>query len=176
MRRHALMALLLAPALALGACGDGDGTVRQAAKSDGDKLREYAKCMRANGVDMPDPSDGKVEIRASGGRAGEDKMKAAEAKCRHLMPNGGKPPKADPEQMAKMREESKCMRENGVPGFPDPDPTTGGIQIKGEKGGPLDPDSAAFKRAQKKCMSGGRKLDSNTGPDDGPGLSGKADE
>jgi hypothetical protein len=56
-RRGALIALFLVPALALGGCGrGGDGTRQAATKSDNDKLREYAKCMRANGIDMPDPS------------------------------------------------------------------------------------------------------------------------
>jgi hypothetical protein len=111
-----------------------------------------------------------------GGKPGEEKLKAAESKCRRLMPNGGKPPKPNPEQLAKMRNESKCMRENGVPAFPDPDPETGGIQIKGEKGGALDPDSPAFKKAQKKCMAGGGKLSTKTGADDGPGLTGEGEK
>ncbi len=167
MTRHTRSVLLAAPllvlALAMGACG-GDSTGEEQAgggnatgTSDHEKQLAFAKCMRANGVDMPDPSaDGKVEVRVSGGKPGEDKMKAAEAKCRHLMPNGGKPPKAKPEDLAKMREVAKCMRRNGVPAFPDPDPKTGGIQIQGGRGGGgVDPQSSTFKKADKICNKGG---------------------
>ncbi|MFB4314796.1 hypothetical protein [Actinomadura sp. 21ATH] len=181
MRRHALVALLLLPMLALGACGGGgsggDGTEKAA--GDGEKMREYAKCMRANGADMPDPSaDGRVEVKVSGGKAGEEKMKAAERKCRRLMPNGGEPRRPDAKQLAEMRAMSKCMRENGVPDFPDPDPETGGIQIRGRKGGGgIDPQSTAFKKADKICnKNGGGRLDSKRDDGGGPGLSGGSGE
>ncbi|MFI0350435.1 hypothetical protein [Actinomadura sp. 9N407] len=167
MRRQALITLLLLPALALGGCG---GEAPKKAADDNAKMREYAKCMRANGVDMPDPSgDGRVEIRVTGGKSGEDKAKAAEGKCRHLMPNGGKPPKADPKLAAKMRAMSKCMRENGVPNFPDPGPD-GGIHIKGRtsSGSGIDPQSSTFKKAEKICQKDGptgpRLEDKNEGP------------
>ncbi|MFC5748576.1 hypothetical protein [Actinomadura rugatobispora] len=182
MRRQALAALVMVPLLALGAssCGGGDGqgngtaTGKPAAK-EADKMREFARCMRANGVDMPDPdAEGRVSIRHSGPPTRiDEKMKTAQQKCRHLMPNGGKPPKPKPEQLAKMRAESKCMRENGVPDFPDPDPASGGIAIKARKGGGLDPDSQTFKNAQKKCAPAGARMVTHGG--DGPGLSGSGD-
>jgi hypothetical protein len=180
MRRQTLAALVMVPVLALGAsaCGGGDGqgnggaTGRPAAK-EADRMREYARCMRANGVDMPDPDgEGRLTVRHSGAPTKVDgKMRAAEAKCRHLMPNGGKPPKPKPEQLAKMREEAKCMRENGVPDFPDPDPSTGGISIKAGKGGSLDPESQTFKNAQKKCGQPGGTHRINSGGGEGPGHS-----
>ncbi|MEW2357632.1 hypothetical protein [Spirillospora sp. NPDC029432] len=181
MRRHALIALLLLPALALGACGGGGsgGEGTKKAADDGARMREYAKCMRANGVDMPDPSaDGRVEVKVTGGKPGEDRLKAAEEKCRKLMPNGGKLPKPDAKRMAEARAMSKCMRENGVPDFPDPDPETGGIQIKGRKGGGgLDPGSATFRKADKICnKNGGGRLESRHDDGDGPGLSGRSGE
>src|SRR3954453_12134440 len=107
MRRNAVAALILAPALTFGlpACGAGKkADAKASAAGDVQKMRAYAKCMRANGVDMADPeTDGSGGIRirahrpANGGSAKpemDDKtMKAAQAKCGHLMPNGGKPPK-----------------------------------------------------------------------------------
>jgi hypothetical protein len=176
MRRQALITLLLLPALALGGCG-GEAPKKTAA-DDNAKMREYAKCMRANGVDMPDPStDGRVEIKVTGGKTGEDKMKAAEGKCRRLMPNGGKPPKADAKQMAKMRAMSKCMRENGVPDFPDPGPD-GGIMLKGRadggKGG-LDPQGSTFKKAEKICQKDGPQGPRLEVRDEGPGRTGGND-
>lgn len=161
MRRRTLAALALVPALALGAqgCGGGgggDGTAKAA--SDDQKMREFARCMRANGVDMPDPKDGRIEIRASAKPGGAGKkapevdagLQAAQKKCAHLMPNGGKPPKPKPEELAKMRAFSKCMRDKGVSAFPDPQPD-GGMKIKEGKGTEMDPGSPTFKSAQKAC-------------------------
>ncbi|WP_067808026.1 hypothetical protein [Actinomadura formosensis] len=162
MRRQTFAVLALVPALALGAqgCG-GDGKGAKAAGTakaadDHEKMRRFAQCMRDNGVDMQDPQDGKLTIRASGkpgeggGPGGDDKVEAAQKKCRHLMPNGGKPPKPNPEQIAQMRGLSKCMRDHGITEFPDPDPN-GGIKIQAGKGTGLDPESPKFKDAQKAC-------------------------
>jgi hypothetical protein len=185
MRRKTLAALALVPALALGvqgcgAEGKGAGASSTAKKaSDQDKMRKFAQCMRDNGVDMKDPTgDGRVEVRASaapgeGGGPGkaakmDDKMQAAQKKCRHLMPNGGKPPKPKPEELAKMRAFSKCMRDNGISGFPDPEPD-GGIKMKAGKGTGLDPESQTFKNAQKACSkyspNGGKGPSTTVGRD-----------
>ncbi|TDD70827.1 hypothetical protein E1293_34425 [Actinomadura darangshiensis] len=162
MRRQTLAALALVPALALGlqACGgDGGGAGSGAtakAASDDQKMREFAKCMRENGVDMPDPKDGRVEIRASAGAgkgAGPEnggKVEAAQKKCRHLMPNGGKPRKPKPEELAQMRAFSKCMRDHGISEFPDPQPD-GGVKITNKGGSDMDPESQVFQKAQKAC-------------------------
>ena len=63
-----------------------------------EQMRKYAKCMRDNGVDMPDPDDdGRVTIRSSAGpgdgagSAGIDPrsetFKKADEKCRSLRPS-----------------------------------------------------------------------------------------
>ncbi|WP_131738818.1 hypothetical protein [Actinomadura roseirufa] len=175
MRRQRLAALALLPVLALGlpACGDdgkaaASGTAKAA--GDQDKMRKFAQCMRENGVDMKDPSgDGPIEFRAGGPGKGKGDgpgtgelkgVEAAQKKCAYLMPNGGKPHKAKPEDVAKQRVYSRCMREHGIASFPDPDPE-GGLKIKVEKGGSIDPESQAFKDADGAC----RKF----GPKGGPG-------
>jgi hypothetical protein len=166
MRRQTFAVLAVALILALGltACaGGGKDAVAKAAaskSSDLDSMRKFAQCMRQNGVDMPDPTDdnGRIEMRSSAkpGANSEDKMKAAEAKCRHFQPNGGKPVKLKPEDLARMRAMAKCMREHGV-NMPDPD-ENGRITItrKGTgdpaKGGDgMNPDSPTFKAADKAC-------------------------
>jgi hypothetical protein len=163
-RRRTFAVLALVPALALGplGCGDegggaGSGATAKAA-SDQQKMRDYAQCMRDNGVDMDDPSgDGKITIRNSegpgkkgGGPDMNGKVEAAQEKCRHLMPNGGKPKKPNPEEIAKMRAFSVCMRDHGVPEFPDPQ-SDGGMLLKARKGSGLDPESQTFKNAEKAC-------------------------
>jgi hypothetical protein len=44
---------------------------------------------------------------------------------------------------------SRCMRSHGVPSFPDPD-SDGGIEMGPNSG--IDPDSAKFKAAERKCQ------------------------
>lgn len=45
---------------------------------------------------------------------------------------------------------SECMRQNGVPSFPDPD-AEGRIQLQAGPGSDLNPESDSFKQAQEKC-------------------------
>ncbi|WP_395106071.1 hypothetical protein [Actinomadura sp. SCN-SB] len=159
------LVLLMLLATATPACGNKNGAAttgasRRAAANDQEKMRQYAKCMRANGIDMPDPSaeGGRitVERRQSADAINRQKAQAAEKKCRHLMPNGGKPAKPKAEQLAELRAMAKCMRENGVPSFPDPNPN-GGIVINQQGGGgpKINPDDPVFKAAEKKCRPKG---------------------
>jgi hypothetical protein len=95
--------------------------------------REFARCVRAEGVEMPDPGpDGMIGLPAvpAGDEAAAQKMDAAMEKCREFLPDGGEPPKPSPEDLAKALEYAKCVREHGLPDFPDPDPETGGFRLK----------------------------------------------
>jgi hypothetical protein len=150
--------------LALAGCGTptGDDQVSSAGggsssaapteeRSEQEAVLDYAKCMRENGVpNFPDPElgdNGEARLNLPEGvdRAAAD---AANDKCKQHLPNGGEPEPMDPENIAKQRAYSKCMRENGVPKFPDPRPD-GGIAIEGGPG--LDPHSPEFTAADEKC-------------------------
>jgi len=52
---------------------------------------------------------------------------------------------------AKLVKYAQCMRENGVPGFPDP--VNGQLRLTVTPGGGLDPNSPQFKAAQQACKS-----------------------
>jgi hypothetical protein len=86
----------------------------------------YAKCMRADGVPgFPDPTPGGGFLFHAG--AGMDRsspaFRAAQAKCRKLMPGGGGPPSTtnpSRQTLARFLRIARCMREHGVPDFPDP--------------------------------------------------------
>jgi len=113
--------------------------------------RKFAQCMRAAGIDMPDPGpDGMAGIpaQAAGDEVKVKKMDAAMEKCRELLPNGGEPPKASAEDLAKARDYAKCIRENGLPSFPDPDAETGAFRIDPDKAGDLKKMSEAAKKCQ----------------------------
>ncbi|RAY16625.1 hypothetical protein DPM19_00065 [Actinomadura craniellae] len=163
MRRTRVAAAAMIPLLALGltACG-GDETATAAgrkspAAGDTEKMRAFAKCMRENGVDMPDPEvgpDGNITFGGNGNArrllsADREKLQAAMDKCRHLMPNGGELRAFSPEDTEKMRQYAKCMRENGVD-MPDPDPE-GRLRLDQDTWRRLDPQDPEFRAANSKC-------------------------
>jgi hypothetical protein len=49
------------------------------------------------------------------------------------------------------RQFSVCMRSHGLPNFPDPQPSGGGMALSLDKASGLNPDSPQFKAAQKSC-------------------------
>lgn len=125
--------------------------------SDEERRLKFTECMREQGVDMPDPGAG-GGVRFGIGK-GQDPgtIDRAMEKCQQYAPNGGKPLQLNPEQVAKAREFAGCMRANGVPDFPDPDPDG---RIKIQRKGAIERD-AAFDAALEKCrqhapMLGGR--------------------
>jgi hypothetical protein len=129
----------------------GTGNSQRDPVKDQENMLKYAQCMRDKGVDMPDPQmdGGGISMMIPEG-TDKEKVEAAHEQCKQFMPNGGEPMKADPEMQERMRKFSQCMRENGVPEFPDPS-EDGGIRIDGTKGGGLDPNSEAFKKAEAAC-------------------------
>ena len=130
----------------------------------------FAKCMREHGVDVQISTSGDdngtiVNGEAGGpkpsGGAGTDKGKdvfqAANKACAPLLPKGGVNgggPGMDPEMQQKMLDFSACMREHGID-MPDPKFENGGatVQIGGpdDEGSNIDPNSQAFKDAEKAC-------------------------
>ena len=122
-------------------------------KSDEDKMRDFAKCMREHGVDMPDPKpagDGKgMSVAIQGTDADNGKLDGAQKACKHLMPNGGEMKPMSAEELDKARKEAKCMREHGVD-MPDPDPSGKGATRIGGAGD----DPKKFEAAAKACGLG----------------------
>lgn len=178
MRRHlAILALLVALA-GCGASKEDDGVATaggagseptSSAAEEGDEIEQalaFSRCMRENGVpDFPDPqegADGGIQLSLPDG-IDPASVEAAREKCKQHLPNGGEPVEPDPEHVAQLREYAQCMRENGVPEFPDPD-AGGGIAIEGGPG--LDPLSEEFKAAEATCEdtlpAGGGERSSNT--------------
>ncbi|WP_327008615.1 hypothetical protein OHA72_16005 [Dactylosporangium sp. NBC_01737] len=128
----------------------GTGNGQRDPVKDQENFLKYAQCMRDKGVDMPDPQmdGGGISMMIPEG-TDKAKVDAANAECKQFLPNGGEPMKADPEMQEKMRKFAQCMRENGLPEFPDPS-EDGGIRIDGNATG-VDPQSEAFKKAEAAC-------------------------
>jgi hypothetical protein len=178
-------ALLVAVAFGAAGCGGGeepDATVAAApenpasagaspAPSNSGNPVAYAQCMRRNGVsNFPDPgSDGGIKF---GSKENVDPnssaFKTANEKCREYLPQGEKNvnPGQDPWSTDLKLQYAKCMRENGVPSFPDPNQE--GMFPQLERGGAIDPDSAQFKKADTACAKHKpQNMATNSGPQGG---------
>jgi hypothetical protein len=116
---------------------------------DPDAPLKFARCMRDHGISwFPDPNSGKTSIMIPKGQD-SSKFEAAQEACKQYMPNGGEMPKPSAEDLERARNMAKCMRENGIPNFPDPNPD-GGISIDPKKLG-AGPDDPLWKKAEKAC-------------------------
>jgi hypothetical protein len=155
--------------IALGACSKGDdgegiatangGTASASADpnrpSDDPevRVRQFVGCMRAEGIDMPDPQPGDktgksaLQFEAADG-ASKEKLGKAMEKCDMYLPGSEQDRQITPEQLEQMRQYAKCMRENGFPDFPDPDPQEG---FKNVFGPDLRKDDPAVRAAIEKC-------------------------
>ncbi len=154
------LALLL---LALGGCGGektgnnevasagGTASPRPGASAAGlspqEKALKWAQCMREQGVEVPDPdpATGRVEVRFGPG-TDQAKVQGAMETCKEFQPFGEGGPGGNPQQLEAQRKFAQCMRDNGVPSFPDPQ-QAGMIRIDPSTG--QDPD---FPAAQEKCQ------------------------
>jgi hypothetical protein len=157
-RTGVVLGLLLV--LSMAGCGvarDGNRGVATAGSGKSDQLSDqesglkFAQCMREHGIDIPDPQEGSgVQIRLPDG-VDPQEAQAAMQQCKPYLPNGGQPQKADPQVVEQQRKVAQCMRDNGVPNFPDPD-ENGGFQMNGSSPG-LDPNDPKFQAAQKACAN-----------------------
>jgi hypothetical protein len=120
------------------------------AESDEDAPLKFAQCMREHGMTwFPDPDpNGRTAIRTPKDMDPK-KFEAAQEACRQFAPDGGDAGVPDPEAIEMARQMAKCMRANGVPDFPDPQPD-GSIRLDRDKLG-TGPGEEKFDRADEKC-------------------------
>jgi hypothetical protein len=138
----------------------------------------FSRCMRATGVpNFPDPSPGGGFVFSVNGLdRSSPAFKAAQAKCSKLLPAGGPPlpgtqthPSAH--TLAKLLKIAQCMRQHGVPDYPDPgtsvpaNPFPSGTGVITEYDGAillfpstLDTHSPAFTQAAAACGTLAGKL------------------
>ena len=117
----------------------------------------FSACMRKHGVpNFPDPdSQGQLTIQGGSGlNPRSPQFQSAQKACRKLLPNGGQPdPKAQAAFLKQALKFSQCMRSHGLPNFPDPKPSSGGVGLVIGKNSGLDPNSPQFKTAQQACKT-----------------------
>jgi len=114
-----------------GSAGTGNSTVTSGGNSTAsthEKAVKFAECMRNNGVSaFPDPNaSGELTIDAVANGSGVDTSSAAFEQalraCKDLEPPGFTGGKVTPSQRTARLEFAQCVRDNGVPDFPDPTP------------------------------------------------------
>lgn len=170
----AIGALAAALILVLTACGGGgdsdavaslNGTSGQGVTSDSgtegkkdpeDAALEYARCMRAHGVDVPDPSPNGGGIQLSIGpkeKKNKKKIDEAQKACQDILESAR--PQLSEEQQSLLEDAAlalaKCMREHGID-MPDPQFGKGGIVTQKQRArNGFRPDDPKFQEAQKAC-------------------------
>jgi hypothetical protein len=121
----------------------------------------YSACVRAHGVpDFPDPKISthgngvSVAIRVTPAITGNPQFKSAQQACNKLLPGGG--PGEGPNRQITPQEQSQylkaaaCIRTHGIPSFPDPTFSGGGVHIEHQG---LNESSPVFKAAVQACES-----------------------
>jgi hypothetical protein len=91
----------------------------------------FVACLRDQGIDVADPEPGDRSGRGVlrreldvNHRGDDPAFQAALDRCAGLLPPLP-PPDVDEAVLAGLRAFARCMRDNGRPDFPDPDPVTG---------------------------------------------------
>ncbi|HWV84467.1 MAG TPA: hypothetical protein VNZ62_03400 [Capillimicrobium sp.] len=157
---HTAAAGLAVAALALTACGGGSSTTPTSAGGGGASgeasadrdaaLLAYARCMRENGVDMPDPQIDGGRVRMVMPRGGADPATAerAQAACaEHLEAAEALMPDREGQEERALAV-ARCLREKG---YDVPDPDGGGIRITPDSG--IEPGDPDFEAAMEECRS-----------------------
>jgi hypothetical protein len=161
----ALVATAGLAVLAAGCGGSGGSHVAQLgtttssnsspAAAQGSGALAFSRCMRSHGVpEFPDPDSSGAIPKESLEQLGvsSSRFQSAQAACRHLLPNGGRPPDQAEQQQVKANalKFSQCVRRHGVRSFPDPD-STGRIPDPATVG--IDQGSPRFEAANEACRA-----------------------
>ena len=172
-RMGLVLGLLLALALATGACSGGDKDSGVASLGDagsatstttaggGQQELAFARCMRQHGIDLPDPKfrgDGIVQQLPTRAERESPKFKAAQQACRQYQPDGGQPSPPSAREVQQALAFARCMRQRGI-NVPDPRVTGDGIDQQRPEG--AGPNAAKFRAAEQAC---GQYLPEMLGP------------
>jgi hypothetical protein len=120
----------------------------------------YAACVRAHGVpNFPDPqvsahgNEVGVRIAVTPGLSSNPHFNSAQQACRKLLPGGGpgsgSSRQISPQEQSRYLKAAACIRSHGVPNFPDPTFSGGGVHIS--KG--IDVHSPQVRSAEEACQS-----------------------
>lgn len=161
-----LLVLTLGVAAACGGSGDDDasddasdgvasagGSTTTAAVTEADTSDglAFTECMREQGIEMedPDPATGVPQFSGGAEATQTPEFDSAMEACEGLLPEGGLRGETDEDNLEELQAFAECMRENGMPDFPDPQPGEGGVFGSDPS---IDRTSPAFQEASEACQ------------------------
>jgi hypothetical protein len=138
-----------------GAAGSGS------AASPDSQAVAFSACMRAHGVpSFPDPQvstsggEVRVAVRVTPAITGNPKFQSAQQACGKLLPGGGPGSGSNhqisPQEQSQYLKAAACIRAHGIPSFPDPTFSGGGVHVS-QKG--IDLHSPQARAAEEACQS-----------------------
>ena len=151
-------------ALLTAACGANGSSSTAGGSTYYQKAVVYAQCMRSHGVpSFPGPDSQGQFPPLQIGRNGvtQHAVQSAQNACRHLQPGGGTGSlRQQQARVTQALEFSRCMRAHGVPDFPDPSSSNGGMgyDLSG-----VDTNSPQYQSAEQACRSQSGKDQSSAG-------------
>jgi hypothetical protein len=139
--------------------GSGGGSGSSA--SPGSQAVAYSACMRAHGVpNFPDPqistsgNEVKVAVRVTPTITGNPQFNSAQQACSKLLPGGGPGSGSNreisPQEQSQYLKAAACIRSHGIPNFPDPTFSGGGVHVS-QKG--INVHSPQVRAAEEACQS-----------------------
>jgi hypothetical protein len=172
MRVAAVLGVVLSLTVVMAGCGKGPWSDPPAAGQSGeplgnpvaaasggavsDALLMFTECMRQNGMpwfqDAPAPGREQNFDLPSGVK--KEDFEAAQQACRQSAQGIAKLPLPNPAEVESLLRLAKCMRENGVPDYPDPG-ADGSLMLDGDKLS-VKTKSETFKAAEKACEQYGQ--------------------
>lgn len=94
---------------------DGNSSVSQGGgKTDADQAVAWRKCLRDNGVDMPEPKAGRDEAGITVDRKNAGAMKKAIKACKDKAPRNGPGSEVSQKEKDQRIKLAKCLRKHGV--------------------------------------------------------------
>jgi hypothetical protein len=152
-----LAALALISVIVAG-CGDGSGGTGNNSTATARAMAvKFAECMRNNGVSgFPDPNaSGQLTIDAVANGSSIDTnsaaFKQAMSACKNFEPPGFTGPQVTPQLRTARLAFAQCVRDHGVPDFPDPTPNAPLVDTRRTPSANTPAGMSALHAAMSKC-------------------------
>jgi hypothetical protein len=145
-------------ALVIAGCGSSAPSSSTGTTSSYAQGIKYSDCMRSHGVpNYPDPAaGGGAPQPSSATNERSPAYQSAQKVCAHLHPGSDTPSPISAAQRTGMSAYARCIREHGVPNFPDPRfPPGDGVEVGVL---PNEANSPALKQAVTTCEHVGIQL------------------
>jgi hypothetical protein len=145
-----------------GSSSSGAGGSQGGSASPGSQAVAYSACMREHGVpNFPDPQIStsgngvRVAMRVTPGITGNPHFQSAQKACNKLLPEGGpggpgSNHQISPREQSQFLKAAACIRSHGIPNFPDPTFSGGGVHVVA-KG--INLHSPQVRAAEEACQS-----------------------